>query len=57
MIHNTKTSRVQFAAALLGAVMLIVSGFVVTAAAQDTAAAKTGDEASRLRRSRSVQKI
>ena len=40
MIHNTKTSRVQFAASLLGAVMLVVSGFVVTAVAQNTATQK-----------------
>lgn len=36
MIHHTKTSRVQFAASLLGAVMLVVSGLVVTAVAQET---------------------
>jgi hypothetical protein len=40
MIHNTKTSRVQFAASLLGALMLVVCGLVVTAAAQDTATQK-----------------
>ena len=40
MIHNTKTSRVQFAASLLGAVMLVVSGLVVTAVAQEPAPAK-----------------
>ena len=40
MIHNTKTSRVQFAASLLGAVMLVVCGFVVTAVAQNTAPQK-----------------
>lgn len=36
MIHNTKTSRVRFAASLLGAVMLVVSGLVITAFAQET---------------------
>ena len=40
MIHNTKTSRVQFAASLLGAVMLMVSGLVVTAVAQESAPQK-----------------
>lgn len=36
MIHNTKLSRVQFAASALGAVMMIFSGFAVTASAQNT---------------------
>ena len=36
MIHHTKTSRVRFAASLLGAVMLVVSGLVITAVAQET---------------------
>jgi hypothetical protein len=40
MIHNTKTSRVQFAASLLGAVMLMVSSLVVTAVAQEPAPPK-----------------
>jgi hypothetical protein len=40
MIHNTKTSRVQFAASLLGAVMLMVSGLVVTAVGQEPAPQK-----------------
>ena len=40
MIHNTKTSRVQFAASLLGAVMLLISGLLVTAVAQEPAAQK-----------------
>ena len=35
MIHNTKLSRVQFAASVLGAVMMVVSGFAVTASAQN----------------------
>jgi hypothetical protein len=36
MIHHKKTSRVNFAASLLGAVMLVVSGLGVTAVAQET---------------------
>lgn len=40
MIHNTKLSRVQFAASVLGAVMMIFSGFAVTASAQNTATQK-----------------
>jgi hypothetical protein len=36
MIHNTKTSRVRFAATLLGAVMLVVSGLVISGFAQET---------------------
>ena len=35
MIHDTKTSRVNLAAALLGAAMLVVSGLAVTAVAQE----------------------
>lgn len=35
MIHDKKTSRVNFAAALLGAAMLVVSGLAVTAVAQE----------------------
>lgn len=35
MIHNTKLSRFQFAAAVLGAVMMVVCGFAVTASAQN----------------------
>lgn len=35
MIHDKKTLRVQFAATLLGGVMLAISGFAVTAVAQE----------------------
>ena len=36
MMHEKKTSRVQFAASLLGVVILVTGGLVLTAVAQDT---------------------
>jgi hypothetical protein len=40
MMHYTKTSRVRFMAALIGAVMIIFSGFLVTAVAQESQTVK-----------------
>ena len=36
MMHDTTTSRVRFAASLLGAALLVISGLLVTAVAQET---------------------
>lgn len=40
MTHDKKTSRVRFAASLLGAVMLVTGGLVVTAVAQEESPAQ-----------------
>ena len=40
MMHDTTTPRVRFAASLLGAVMLVISGLLVTAVAQETQSQK-----------------